>query len=131
MRRPCRICTSEASVHISCGSAVAQLRLDLDRVVALGDADAVRHAQHMTIDRQPGHAERVAEHDVRRLAADARQRRQLLHVGRHLAAVLGDERCAMPISAFDFWRKKPVDRICGSSAGLSRRRQRRARPDTR
>ena len=57
-------------------------------IVGLGDADAVRHAQHVAIDRQPGHAERVAEHDVRRLAADARQRGQRVHVGRHLAAVL-------------------------------------------
>jgi hypothetical protein len=55
----------------SCGQPIAELLLDRHRVVALGDADAVGDAQHVPIDRQAGHAERVAEHDVGRLAPDA------------------------------------------------------------
>src|SRR5581483_3762574 len=70
---------------------LAQLLLDEDRIVALGDADPVRDAEDVPIHRQPGDAERVAEHDVRRLAAHARQLDELVHVGRHLAAMLGDE----------------------------------------
>ena len=45
-------------------------------------------AEHVPIDGQPGHAERVAEHDIRRLATDAGQLVERLHVGRHLAAVI-------------------------------------------
>ena len=66
----------------------AQLLFDDFGIVRLGDADAVRHAQHVPIDRQPRDAERVPEHDVRRLAADAGQREQRRHVGRHLALML-------------------------------------------
>ena len=56
-------------------------------------------AQHVAIDRQPRHAERVAEHDVGGLAADARQLDQRVHVGRHLAAVLARRApVAMPMS---------------------------------
>ena len=49
-------------------------------------------AQDVPIDRQSGDAERVAEHDVRRLAADAGQLDERLHRRRHLAAVAFDER---------------------------------------
>jgi hypothetical protein len=49
----------------------AQLLLDDDRIVRLGDADPVGHAKHVPIDGQARHAQRVAEDDVRRLAADA------------------------------------------------------------
>ena len=66
----------------------AQLGLDLLGRRRLGDADAVGHAQDMAIDRQAGDAEGVAEDDVRRLAADAGQGRQRVHVGGHLAAVV-------------------------------------------
>src|SRR5438093_2549984 len=69
-----------------------QLRLDLDRVVAFRDADAVRHTQHVAIDRQSGDAKRVAEDDVGRLAPDARQLDERLHRGRHGAAMCRDER---------------------------------------
>ncbi len=40
----------------------------------------------------PGHAERVSEHDVRRLAADARQLDERVHARGHLAAVIAHER---------------------------------------
>ena len=69
-----------------------QLFLDLDRVVAFRDPDAIRDAQHVAIDGQPRHAERVTENDVRRLPPDARQLDERFHHGRHLAAVLLDER---------------------------------------
>src|SRR6185436_13193663 len=70
----------------------AELLLDFDRVVALGDADAVADAQDVAIDRQARHAERVSEDDVGGLAADAGKLRQRVHVGRHLAAVIVDQR---------------------------------------
>src|SRR5262245_9076733 len=50
---------------------VAQLSFDDHRVVALRDADAVRHAQHVAIDRQAGYPKRVPEDDIRRLSPDA------------------------------------------------------------
>ena len=59
---------------------------------------------------RPGHAERVAEHDVRRLAADAGQRgqrRPCRPAPRRRAR--STSACAMPMSAFDFARKKPVE----------------------
>jgi len=56
------------------GERTAQLLLDEDRIVGVGDPDAIGNAQHVPIDRQPGHAECVAEHDVGGLAADARER---------------------------------------------------------
>ena len=52
---------------------LAELRLDLDGIVALGDTDAVRYSEHMSIDREPRYAERMPEYHVRRLAANARQ----------------------------------------------------------
>src|SRR5665213_1473486 len=55
------------------GHRVAELLLDDDGVVAFGDADAIGHAKHVPIDRKSGDAERVAEHDVGGLPADARQ----------------------------------------------------------
>src|SRR5512147_681959 len=51
----------------------AQLILDLDRIVPLGDADPVRHAQDVTIHREAWDTESMAEDHVCRLAADARQ----------------------------------------------------------
>src|SRR5262245_22682109 len=45
----------------------------------------------MAIDGEARNAERVTEHDVRRLAADARQSGQLVHVRGHLTAVPLDE----------------------------------------
>jgi hypothetical protein len=42
----------------------------------------------------------VTQYDVRRLAAHAGQRRQRVHLGRHLPAV--------PASALDLARKNPV-----------------------
>ena len=83
---------SDVRVQRSGRHRAAQLLLDDDRIVGFGDADAVRHAQHVPVDRQARDAERVAEHDVRRLAADARQLDERVHVGRHLAAVVLDER---------------------------------------
>ena len=70
----------------------AELLLDDLGIVRPRDADPVRDAQHVPIDRQSGDAERVAEHDVRRLAADARQLDERVHRRRHLAAVSLDER---------------------------------------
>src|ERR1051325_5907661 len=70
------------------GPRGAELFLDVDRVVAFGDPDAIADAQHMAVDGQPRDAERVAEDDVGGLAADAGQLRERVHVGGHLAAVV-------------------------------------------
>ena len=50
----------------------AQLPLDDDRVIGSCDSQAIRHAEHMSVDWEPRHAERVPEHDVGRFASDAR-----------------------------------------------------------
>lgn len=68
-----------------------ELCLDLDRVFAFGETDAIGDAQHVSVHRKPGNAERVSEDDVRRLASDTGQRRQRVHVRRHLPAVLLDQ----------------------------------------
>ena len=82
-------------------------------------------AQHVAIDRQPGHAERVTEDDVGGLAADAGQLVERVHRRGHLAAVLLDRpRWPCRASDFDFARKKPVDWICGSSSRGRRLRER-------
>jgi hypothetical protein len=73
------------------GEGGAELTFDGLGIVARGEADPVRHAQHVAVHGQPGDAERVPEHDVRRLAADARQRDERLHRRRHRTAVGLDE----------------------------------------
>ncbi len=55
----------------------AQLRLDGHGIVRTNQTDPVGDAQHVAIDRQAGHAERVAEHDVGGLASDAGQLRRV------------------------------------------------------
>ena len=69
-----------------------QLLFDALGIVRIRDAEPVAHPQHVTVDRQPGNAERVSEHDVRRLASHAGQLDQRLHRARDLAAVGIDER---------------------------------------
>src|SRR5205823_721557 len=69
----------------------AQLVFDLHRIVTLGDADAVRDTQHVTVDRKARNAERVAENDVCRLSADTRKLDETVHVARDLATMLGHE----------------------------------------
>jgi hypothetical protein len=53
-----------------------------------GDADAIGHPQHVPVDREPGDTQRVAEHDVRRLPADAGQLHERIHAGGHLPGML-------------------------------------------
>jgi hypothetical protein len=61
-----------------------ELVLDLDRVVVLGQPEAVRHARHVGVDGQPREAEHHAADHVARLAADTRQRDEVVEVGGHL-----------------------------------------------
>ena len=63
----------------------AQLLFDDFRIVAARDPDAVGDPEHVAIHRQAGHAERVAEHDVGGLAADAGKLDQGVHRGGNLA----------------------------------------------
>ena len=53
----------------------------------LGPAEAPGESADMGVDRDPGDTEGIAQHDVRRLAADSRQSNQLIERGRHLATV--------------------------------------------
>jgi len=69
-----------------------QLLLDQHRIVAFRDPDAVRHAQHVAVDRQPWNAERVPQDHVGGLASDARQLDERVHRRGHVAAVLLHER---------------------------------------
>jgi len=70
----------------------AELLFDDDGIVGPGDANAVRDAEDMTIDRQAWHAQRVPEDHVRGLATDAGQLDQILHRARDLASVMFDNR---------------------------------------
>jgi hypothetical protein len=70
----------------------AQLFLNQLRIVALGDANPVGHAQHVAIDCQPRETECVPEHDVRSLAANPWQLHESIDVGRDDAAVPGEQR---------------------------------------
>ena len=47
--------------------------------------------EHMTVDGQSRHSKRMAQHDVRRLAADTWQRDERVQVGRDLAPMLVEE----------------------------------------
>src|SRR5690606_3315231 len=65
--------------------------LDLDRVGLLGPPQTPREATHVRVDRDPRDPEGVAEHDVGRLAPDARERDEVLEAPGDLAVVLVDE----------------------------------------
>ena len=67
------------------------LRLDPDRIGSRHIADAVQHTDHVRISGKSRNAERIAEHDVRALAADAGQLRQFVHRPRNLAAEIRHE----------------------------------------
>ena len=109
---------SDVFVHFSFGIAAHSCCSTTSGSSPSGDADAVRDAQHVAIDRQPGNAEGMAEDDVRRLAADAGQLGQFLHRPWNLAAVMFGDGPRHAESDFDFARKNPVDWICGSSSSV-------------
>ena len=70
----------------------AELGLHLLGRRSLRDAEPVGDAEDMAVDREAGHAERMAKDDVGRLAPDAGKGSQSGHGGGHLAVVLGHER---------------------------------------
>ena len=76
IRRPCRMSVSDVRVHSGGGIAAHSCCSTTSGSSDLRDADPIRDAQHVAIDRQTRHAKRVAEDDVRGLAADARQARR-------------------------------------------------------
>jgi hypothetical protein len=71
----------------------AQLLLDDLRIFGPGDADSVGDAEDVTVDRKPGHTQRMPQHDVRRLTSDPRQLHERSHRRRNLAMMVLDE-CA-------------------------------------
>ena len=87
-------------MQVGLGDHLQQAQLDLERRLAGGQIEPVRHAEHVRVDGQGRLAEGDVEHDVGGLAADARQRLQRLALARHLAAVLG--RSAARDSAMTF-----------------------------
>ena len=86
----------------SSGACRRQLLFDGDRVVRSGDAEPVRHAQDVAIDREARDAQGMAQHDVRGLAPDAWERHERVHVGWHVAGVTRDKcsRCAHEVPGF-------------------------------
>ena len=72
-----------------------QILLGLERLLCMRlgtQHQAVRNAVDMRVHRNALHdAIPHVEHDVRRLASHARQLHEFLHVGRHLAAIVGDD----------------------------------------
>ena len=76
--------------NVCLGDVLHQLLLHLiGRIGTFADeTEPVGDAIHMGIHRQRGLAEGDALHDVGSLPADARQIQQLVHIRRHLAAVL-------------------------------------------
>ena len=56
------------------------------------DAQAVGDSKDVAVDRQPRHAQRVAEHDIRRLAANTGKPNQVVHPWGDLACVAFGER---------------------------------------
>jgi hypothetical protein len=72
------------------------LPLEGHGVVRACDAEPIRHAQDVAVDRQAGHAEGMAEDDVCGLAPNAGKRHKGFHVRWHLSGVARDEgsRCA-------------------------------------
>ena len=76
------------------GHALQQLQLDLERVLAGRQAGAVADAEDVRVDGDGRLAEGHVHHHVGGLAADARQRLQLLVGVRHLAAMPLDQQLA-------------------------------------
>jgi len=76
---------------LRCRQRTAELLLDDHWIVGIGNAEAIGYPEHVAIHRKPGHIQRMPEHDVGGLTADAGQRRQLLEMGRHFAAVLSNQ----------------------------------------
>jgi hypothetical protein len=69
----------------------AQPGFHLHRIVDMHEAQAIGDAQDVPIHGQARDAERVPEHHIGGLAADAREFCQGVHVGRHLSAMPLDE----------------------------------------
>jgi hypothetical protein len=74
-----------------CRQGTAELILDHDRIVRVGDPEPIGHPKHVAIHGKAGDVERVAEHDVGSLAADAGEGRQLFDIGRHVPPVSSNE----------------------------------------
>ena len=75
---------------VGLGNELGDVRLDLDRVIARRPAEPAGQPPEVRVHRDAGDAERVAEHHVRGLAPNARQRDQLFElVGHPPAEALG------------------------------------------
>src|SRR5207237_2412072 len=68
-----------------------QVALDLDRVLLLREAEALRETPHMRVDDDPLRVTALGRDDVRRLACNAGQAKERVEVLRHLTAVVLDQ----------------------------------------
>ena len=81
---------------ITRGDERGDLSLDLFRVGLLRPAEAPREAAEVGVDRQPRHVERVAEHDVGRLAPDPGQGDEVAQAPWNFAVIALAERLPEP-----------------------------------
>ena len=70
-------------------------------IVALRNSETIRDAEHVAIHRQTGHAERMAEHDIRGLAGNSINVSMLAGTS---PPCFSTSAFAIPRSAFDFAR---------------------------
>ena len=84
--RPCSISRSESTPRSSGATMPFEVELDLHRVGLVGELQQRAQPGDVRVDRQAGQVEPHRPHDVAGLAADARQRDEVVELGRHLAA---------------------------------------------
>jgi len=83
------------------GNESAELLLDLVLFFTLRQSEPVGHPGDVSVHRDSlTEAEDISQHDVGRLAPDARQADELLHRSRHLTSVLLDQHLAAADDAF-------------------------------
>ena len=80
------------------------------------EAEAMRDAKDVRIDRQRGFVESSRHDDARRLASDARERFEIFALVRHAPAEALDESRAQAMMFLAFMRKKPHDLMIFSTS---------------
>ena len=95
-RRPCQIDMVRQHGPVAPREQARDLGLDLVRVGLLGPAEPAHEPPEVRVDGDPRDAERVAQHDVGRLATDPGQRDEVGEAAGHLAVVPLDQRLAQP-----------------------------------
>ena len=73
---------------------IGQIEFELYRIAVFGQLQPAGEPDHVCVAGNGGDPESVAQHDIGGLSADARQRQELLHGGRDLAAEVIDDLAA-------------------------------------